>query len=54
VADAAARLGSDADEIVVVTSPLRFHAVGQVYADFRQVADHEVVELLERSMEAPR
>jgi putative phosphoribosyl transferase len=49
-ADAAARLGTDADAVIVVTSPRWFHAVGQVYADFRQVADHEVIELLERSM----
>ena len=53
-ADAAARLGPDADEVVVVTSQPRFHAVGQAYVDFRQVTDHEVVELLERSRDAGR
>jgi len=53
-ADAAARLGPDADEVVVVTSQPRFHAVGQAYVDFRQVTDHEVVELLERSRDAER
>ena len=53
-ADAAARLWPDADEVVVVTSPPRFHAVGQAYVDFRQVTDHEVVELLERSRDAER
>ncbi len=52
-ADAAEQLLPDADEVVVVASPAAFHAVGQAYVDFRQVSDHEVVDLLVRSM-APR
>lgn len=37
---------SDADEVVCAVIPGRFEAVGQVFADFRQVSDDEVRELL--------
>jgi putative phosphoribosyl transferase len=39
-------LTQEADDVVCVTMPSRFEAVGQVYADFRQVSDDEVRELL--------
>jgi predicted phosphoribosyltransferase len=39
-------LGSDADAVVCSTMPRAFRAVGQVYADFHQVSDEEVRELL--------
>ena len=39
-------LAREADEVVCVTTPPAFEAVGQVYADFRQVTDDEVRELL--------
>ncbi len=39
-------LGGEADAVVCVTMPAEFEAVGQVYADFHQVADDEVRELL--------
>ena len=35
-----------ADEVVCLQTPAFFHAVGQFYADFRQVGDDEVVALL--------
>jgi putative phosphoribosyl transferase len=38
-----------ADEVVLVLAPEPFFAVGQCYDDFRQVADDDVVRLLERS-----
>ncbi|WP_460356782.1 phosphoribosyltransferase [Mycobacterium sp. ZZG] len=40
------RLREEADEVVCSTMPADFHAVGQVYADFHQVSDDEVRELL--------
>lgn len=36
----------DADEVVCLSAPEDFMAVGMHYIDFRQVEDHEVVELL--------
>lgn len=41
------RLRAELDELVVLEVPEFFMAVGQVYADFRQVEDAEVVRLLE-------
>lgn len=42
-----AELGADADEVVCPLQPAWFMAVGQWYADFRQVTDAEVVALLD-------
>jgi predicted phosphoribosyltransferase len=39
-------LGQEADDVVCVTTPPGFEAVGQAYADFHQVSDDEVRELL--------
>ncbi|OBH82216.1 phosphoribosyl transferase [Mycobacterium scrofulaceum] len=39
-------LSLEADEVVCVTMPAGFEAVGQVYADFHQVSDDEVREML--------
>ena len=44
--DTAARLRGLADDIVCVTAPARFAAVGQWYDDFRQTGDDEVLALL--------
>lgn len=41
--DAVHQLQSVADEVVCLHSPANFQAVGQFFADFRQVADEEVV-----------
>ncbi len=41
-------LGEEADDVVCATMPDNFDAVGQVFADFRQVSDDEVRELLKR------
>ena len=38
-------LAREADDVVCVTMPAAFEAVGQVYADFHQVSDDEVREL---------
>ncbi|OBG38282.1 phosphoribosyl transferase [Mycobacterium sp. E3198] len=40
-------IGQEADDVVCATMPPGFEAVGQVYADFRQVGDDEVRELLD-------
>jgi putative phosphoribosyl transferase len=42
----AMRLGDSYDEVVVLSSPAAFFAVGEFYANFRQVTDDEVRELL--------
>jgi putative phosphoribosyl transferase len=39
-------IGQEADDMVCATMPPGFEAVGQVYADFRQISDDEVRELL--------
>ena len=39
-------LAQEADDVVCATMPVDFEAVGQVYADFHQVSDDEVRELL--------
>ncbi|MFD6225342.1 phosphoribosyltransferase family protein [Streptomyces sp. NPDC060232] len=51
--DCAARLGSDADELVCLHTPYDFYAVGQSYADFSQVDDDEVVACLEAASSGP-
>jgi putative phosphoribosyl transferase len=43
---AIARLAGEADELVCLTVPTDFDAVGQVYRDFSQTTDDEVRELL--------
>jgi putative phosphoribosyl transferase len=40
------QLGKEADDVVCATTPLSFEAVGQVYADFHQISDEEVRDLL--------
>jgi predicted phosphoribosyltransferase len=45
--DTAARLRREADEVVLLLEPRDFHAVGQFFADFRQVEDEEVVAALQ-------
>src|SRR6202165_2025997 len=40
------QIAEEADEVVCATMPPLFEAVGQVYADFHQVSDDEVRELL--------
>ncbi|WP_422746472.1 phosphoribosyltransferase [Mycobacterium sp. WMMD1722] len=39
-------LGGEADAVVCALTPTAFEAVGQVFADFHQVSDEEVAELL--------
>ncbi len=47
--EAAAALRGDVDELVCLTEPEEFLAVGQFYSDFRPTEDAEVVELLRMS-----
>jgi putative phosphoribosyl transferase len=44
--DIVTRLGEDADEVVCLSTPEPFYAVGLWYRDFRQTSDEEVVRLL--------
>jgi len=46
---ACAKLASEADELVCLTAPMDFDAVGQVYGDFSQTTDDEVRGLLASS-----
>lgn len=48
--DVIERLAGEADEVVVVEEPYPFHAIGQFYANFAQTTDHEVTDLLMRSV----
>ncbi|HWN00881.1 MAG TPA: dienelactone hydrolase family protein, partial [Streptosporangiaceae bacterium] len=48
-----ARIGADADELVCVSTPLGFRAIGQFYARFPQVSDEEVIACLERAAVPP-
>lgn len=43
------RLKSDVDELICVHMPESFYAIGQFYADFSQVADEEVTNLIHRA-----
>lgn len=45
-ASACNQLAREADDVVCATMPASFDAVGQVYADFHQVSDDEVRNLL--------
>src|SRR5690606_2376490 len=45
-ADAIARLRPECDEIICLSMPTDFHAVGLHYADFDQISDQQVVALL--------
>jgi putative phosphoribosyl transferase len=48
-ADTIEALGAVADEVVCLATPWDFGAISIYYADFHQVSDSEVVELLKRS-----
>ncbi len=56
-ADWTSRLAGAADELVALSTPRFFHAIGQFYDDFSQTSDDEVVRCLElaarRSASAP-
>ncbi|MFD5135008.1 phosphoribosyltransferase family protein [Streptomyces sp. NPDC058378] len=47
--DVAARLREDVDEVVCLSTPQLFSAVGEWYRDFSQTSDEEVVSLLARA-----
>lgn len=49
-----ARLAREADEVVCLSAPALFHAVGQFYDDFCQVEDDEVIALLASGRGTPR
>jgi putative phosphoribosyl transferase len=52
--EACAKLSAEADELICLTAPMDFEAVGQVYDDFSQTTDDEVRALLaEANVSAP-
>jgi len=50
-ADAVAKLQQHADEVICLSTPVPFYAVGAHYADFGQVEDEEVIRTLRRNSE---
>ena len=44
--DTCALIGQDADELFCVTTPARFHGVGQWYHHFDQLSDHQAAHIL--------
>jgi putative phosphoribosyl transferase len=48
-ADWQSRIGGDADELVSVTVPVPFYAIGQFYDDFSQTTDEQVAACLDRA-----
>jgi len=48
--DACRRLGLEVEELVCVERPRFFGAIGEFYADFSQVSDEEVADLLARGL----
>lgn len=51
--DTLERLRAEVDEVVCLTTPMPFFAVGQGYRDFSQTTDDEVREILARSWGEP-
>lgn len=51
--DAAEALRQDADDVMCLSTPPEFSAVGEWYQDFSQTSDAEVVDLLSRSTDLP-
>lgn len=51
--DAAEELRAEVDELICLTVPTVFFAVGEWYRDFSQTTDEEVVDLLRRSSAGP-
>lgn len=49
--EAVASLRGDVDDLVCLSQPAYFHAVGLHYADFHQVSDEEVVRILDGARE---
>jgi putative phosphoribosyl transferase len=48
-----AALRSEVDDLVCLSQPSYFHAVGAHYVDFHQVSDDEVVALLDTAPGRP-
>jgi putative phosphoribosyl transferase len=51
--DTIAMLRQQADEIVCLAEPESFRAIGQWYADFSQVTDDEVRQILDKVWNEP-
>ncbi|MCO6440714.1 MAG: phosphoribosyltransferase [Nitrococcus mobilis] len=49
--DALRRIEAAADAVICLAAPSMFYAVGQHFADFRQISDEEVIELLRHTTE---
>ncbi|WP_245574265.1 phosphoribosyltransferase [Desulfovirgula thermocuniculi] len=52
--ETAVRLKGEVDQLVVLSSPADFYAVGQFYRDFSQTSDRDVIDLLEENKKALR
>jgi putative phosphoribosyl transferase len=49
-----AALEAEVDELICLSTPEEFGAIGYFYADFRQVGDDEVIDLLRRAPQPAR
>ena len=49
IGDATEKLAKEADEIICLSSPPDFYAIGQAYEHFDQVLDEEVIRLLQKA-----
>lgn len=47
--DALDQFAAEADEVVILATPTWFYAIGQFYADFHQLADAEVTNLMKKA-----
>jgi putative phosphoribosyl transferase len=50
--DTLEKIRSFCDEVICLSAPPNFHAVGQFYAEFNQVSDEEVMDVLRKAHEA--
>jgi putative phosphoribosyl transferase len=48
------RIGSDADQLISVATPVPFYAIGQFYHDFSQTTDEEVAACLDQAAAVTR
>ena len=51
--DSVARVAAEADEVVCLSTPDMFFAIGQFYEDFTQVEDEEAMAILEKCRKRP-
>jgi len=51
--DTVAELAPEVDDLICLQQPEPFYAIGQFYADFHQIADDEVIDLMKSAAQSP-